>query len=118
MDKQRCWECQKECFSAALPPDSIEQSGLCWDCNFWYEKIILANYKQVARINGRHYVIEDEAGDTIFGFRGFNGQEFTIKFFDGRVVKTTNLWFQGVIPERFRDRLPDNAEFVGIEPLV
>jgi hypothetical protein len=28
---------------------------------------------------------------------------------DGRSIKTNNLWFGGVIPERFRDRLPDNA---------
>lgn len=61
------------------------------------------------RIAGKHYAIWPET-DT--GARGFGGRQFTIQFSDGRVVRTTNLWHQGEIPEQFRAFLPDNARFV------
>ena len=31
---------------------------------------------------------------------------------EGRIVKSTNLWHNGTIPENFRDVLTDNAEFI------
>ena len=45
-------------------------------------------------------------------FRGFGGAEHFFKFFDGRIVRTTNLWHQGDIPARFRLLLPDNATLI------
>jgi len=45
-------------------------------------------------------------------FKGFGGRDFSIKFYDGRDIKTSNLWYQGEIPERFKEFLSDNAEFV------
>jgi hypothetical protein len=76
----------------------------------WREYVFKADEPFVARIDGQHYVICDESPDV--QLRGFGGDPFEIKFHDGRVVKTTNLWCQGAIPERFRDRLPDNAVFL------
>jgi hypothetical protein len=52
------------------------------------------------------YTIENE--DTEH-YRGFAGRRFVIRFHDGRIVETTNLWSNGIIPEHFRDRLLDNA---------
>lgn len=43
---------------------------------------------------------------------GFAGAEFIIRFHDGRVVRTDNLWSYGPIPEEYRESLPDNAVFV------
>lgn len=39
---------------------------------------------------------------------------FTMRgdYADGTEVVTNDLWAQGVIPAHFRDRLPDNAEFL------
>jgi hypothetical protein len=31
---------------------------------------------------------------------------------DGEEIETNNVWHQGKVPERFRDRLPDNATMV------
>jgi len=62
-------------------------------------------------INGRCYHIGDE--DSKSYFRGFGGALFIIEFFDGRVVRTTNLWENGVIPPRYR--VPDNARFRKLE---
>src|SRR5687768_2519908 len=103
-----CWECKKE-------EEFLQESGLCSLCEKWFKMVFLRCRNYMVRVKGRHYTIEDEDKD-LFGMRGFDGAEFTIKFHDGRVVKTTNLWAQGVIPERFRGRLPDNAEFVGKVP--
>lgn len=85
-------------------------SRQCITADFWVEKIEIKNDDDVARINGEHYVIGDEKDNG--GFRGFDGRKFTILFFDGRYVTTTNLWFNGVIPESFRKLLPDNAKFM------
>lgn len=63
----------------------------------------------IVRVGGKHYQIAPEKQS---GMRGFGGAKFLIRFFDGRSVETTNLWSQGTIPEHFRSRLPDNAEFL------
>lgn len=87
----------------------LQSAGFCFACNFWMEFVQQVNNPEVVRIDGRHYFIERaNAG----GFRGFGGMRYEIRFFDGRQVTTTNLWSQGDIPDRFKDRLPDNATFV------
>lgn len=45
-------------------------------------------------------------------FKGFGGRRWEIEFHDGRRVTTHDLWYQGVIPPKWRDRYPDNARFV------
>ena len=89
---------------------TLIKRNLCFNCNFWMERIHRINHRNSVRIKNNHYWIENEnaSSDT---FRGFGGQRFIIKFNNGRLVITTNLWSQGEIPERFRDRLPNNAEF-------
>lgn len=69
------------------------------------------NHPNNVRVRGEHYTICIE--DIGHAKRGFNGDRFNIKFSDGRLATTTNLWSQGTIPERFRERLPDNAKFIG-----
>jgi hypothetical protein len=61
-------------------------------------------------IQGHHFRVGPEKSGP---FRGFGGTPFTIKFYDGRVVTTRNLWQQGEIDEAYREWLPDNAEFEG-----
>lgn len=61
-----------------------------------------------AVIKGIAYMIASEKQR---GMRGYGGRRFDIEFFDGRKVTTTNLWYQGVVPLRWRERFPDNARF-------
>ncbi|MCH7826433.1 MAG: hypothetical protein IIC75_00430 [Bacteroidetes bacterium] len=86
-------------------------NGLCFDCDFWTNYVNRKDESHNVRINGDHYRIgsEDVSPNEC---KGFSGQKFIIHFFDGRKEVTTNLWEQGTIPERFRDRLPDNARFI------
>ncbi|TMR92836.1 hypothetical protein [Nonomuraea basaltis] len=61
-------------------------------------------------IDANLYLIGDGRGS--HGFRGFGGHRFDIEFFDGRRVTTTDLWHQGVIPPKWRERYPNNARVV------
>lgn len=58
--------------------------------------------------NWIHYVIGDEDS----ALKGFGGSRFEIKYIDGRIAHTTNLWHQGTIPEDFRHLFTNNASSV------
>lgn len=90
---------------------------VAFTASFWMEKVgwRLAgdrnrlNGNPVVRCDGSHYVL----GSGNSGMRGVGGRPFRFRMLaDGRVVKSTDVWFQGVIPAEFRDLLPDNAEAV------
>ncbi len=86
--------------------------SLCFTCLFWLDRIDAQSNPKACIINGQSY---QDAGRRSGGYRdslGFGGREFRIEFFDGRVLETNNLFSQGDVPERFRDRLPDTARFV------
>lgn len=89
--------------------DAMIERGECFECNFWLGKIRDIGDPTWVRVNGRCFRIAEEAAPG--SFRGFGGARYIIRFNDGRLATTTNLWTQGVIPERFRERLPDNAVF-------
>lgn len=81
------------------------ETQTCFNCNFWLE--IIENKANHVIIENHCYAI----GPPDQKWRGFGGRKFTIK--QGTVCITTdNLWHQGEIPERFRELLPNNAEFV------
>ena len=42
---------------------------------------------------------------------GCAGRRFWIRFKDGRVLTTNNLWCGGKVPDEFRKDFPDTAEF-------
>lgn len=81
---------------------------------YWTEKLGLENTS--VRVKGNHYqfgtpILADRT--TYRGMLGFNGHIWKVKFFDDRPqIITNNLWHQGKIPDEFKDKLPDNAEFV------
>jgi hypothetical protein len=70
----------------------------------------------IARINGVHYSVGPEGVSEIG--RGSGGVLFIIRFHDGRVIATRNLWCQGEIPVAWKKELPDNATFVSPQMLV
>lgn len=90
---------------------NLIRKNVCFTCNFWQEYVEERDTPRYARIGGCHYAVGPENNDHP-SFRGFGGRRSKIRWNDGREVVTTNLWFQGQIPERFRAELPDNAVFV------
>ena len=87
------------------------EKNICHTCDFWQSKEDIKDNPRTVRVKGTHYYIEDDKPHNT-SFLGFGGAEFNIKFNDGRLVITHNLWCQGDIPERFRGKLPDNAVFL------
>lgn len=87
----------------------------------WHERA--ANRGQrpnVVIIGERYYSIGDP---NMKGERGFGGRAFKIRRFDPAhpeiteaVVETTNLWFGGKIPPKWRTALPNDGEFLDADP--
>lgn len=90
----------------------IRPTCVCW---FWLEWVGMQYQPEVARIDGEHFFVRPRVDPPHEGL-GFGGGEFSIRFFDGRIASTNNLWWQGVIPECFRKLLPDNAVFLDRRP--
>ena len=92
----------------------MRERQLCFGCDFWMKKVALASHgdPNAVRAEGWHYYIGDESKSSCASFRGFGGRKFVIRFNDGRVVTTTNLWCQGEIPPHFANRLYSNAVFL------
>lgn len=77
----------------------------------YWEELIECYGPNSVITHGIHYVIgEEPEPNERRDWLGHGGHKFTIKFKDGREVVSHNLWYQGPIPTRFRDRLQDNAE--------
>jgi hypothetical protein len=115
--KHRCKRCGKRDprrFMTSVEHE-LEQKKLCFTCDFWVGHIERKNQPEVVIVHGTHYRIGKEHPNTGNFMRGFSGSRFVIKFNDGRVVESTNLWCQGTIPGEFRKELPDNAAFLQSE---
>lgn len=82
----------------------------CFTTDFWLEKVRQKDDPNQVIIEGECYYIGEE--NCARSFRGFGGHEFIIKRNDGKLIKTTNLWYNGEIPPAFRFLLPDNATFI------
>jgi hypothetical protein len=93
-----------------LVKTELKKQQLCFHCHFWQGYVLQKDDKRIVRVKGEHYCIAPELSDPNYG--GHGGHKFYIKFFDGRLAVTTNLWNQGTIPANFRNELPDNAVFV------
>lgn len=79
---------------------------------YWSEHIADYGPNSVIVDNTHYWIGEEPKPGESRSFLGHAGREFKIRFNDGREVTTHNLWYQGPIPTRFRDRLQNNAEFV------
>lgn len=86
------------------------QTKTCFTCNHWLEK---AKYPNRGLVIDGNYYTHRGLQKTEARHRGFGGVFWKIKMKkSGEVVETNDLWHGGDIPERFRDVLADNAEFI------
>lgn len=114
--KYFCKECGKEVTDKDLHyicAEKLINEQLCFDCDYWSEKLQCKDSAKSVRINGEQYWLAEE--HTVSPFRGFDGQKFIILFNNGKQIITTNLWYNGAIPEGFKSRLPNNAQFLTIQ---
>lgn len=91
----------------------MQERQVCFQCAFWMDKI--AHPCEGTEIIGGHYYI-------VYPFvkrpenvlKGSYGKEFYIRKFDGTLLKSNNVWYQGEIPEHFRDQYPNTANFLSL----
>ncbi len=91
----------------------IRYDGPWLDCHdqFWSEQA--SDRSNAVVVNHEHYRITPDLSPSMSDCAGFAGALFRIRMLDsGKVIESRNLWRQGVIPPSWRDRLPDNAEFI------
>jgi ribosomal protein L37E len=96
--------------------DALEDE-LCFHCSFWVRKIRDYRYSnKMIVVDGNLYRVGKEEPKSLFKFRGHSGRKFTIEKLDTHEsFISTNLWHNGQIPDRFRDKLPDDAKFLSTE---
>jgi hypothetical protein len=114
---ERCRECGEPEDRTFIPSvmEKMLERQLCHTCNFWTEWVERRDERATARIGGWHYRVHPMAKPSVPAHcKGFGGRLHKIVWDTGWTATTDNLWGQGEIPERFRDRLPDNATFVAV----
>lgn len=89
-------------------PKLMRDRGLCFNCAFWTNKIESPDSNREI-VNGEHYVFSKNTSQY---FQGSGGRPFYAIHNDGSLIFSNSVWYQGVIPERFREKLPDTAKFV------
>jgi len=104
---------QSTSYSAPYGP-RMEAEKLCFGCVHWDIESSWTDFRRII-IDGYCYGVGDKepSGGRIQGeMWGFGGRRFDIELFTGQRFTTHNLWGGGQIPERFREKLPDNARFL------
>lgn len=108
-----CKDCGKADFSISFIGDTkkvMDREGVCFDCAYW--RMQLEKQHQVV-IDGRIYSLGNVNKPPNSPHAGMAGRRFVIEFFDGRRVTTHDLWSGSEIPAHLRERIPDNARFLG-----
>lgn len=89
-------------------------SSKCFEDKFWQD--IIKEKDEHVVIKGECYYFDKSEPIVDVNkkaFVGFSGRRFKIKMLDtGEIIETNNLWNNGTVAEKFREQLPDNAEFV------
>ena len=78
----------------------------CFTCNYWLDQA--SSREDAVVYKGVHRRISDEA--TTSPFRGCGGAKFRVIFNDDREVFSTNMWYQGKIPQHMLHLFPDNVK--------
>jgi NAD-dependent SIR2 family protein deacetylase len=118
-----CHECERqEEPSQWTTGQHLKALKECHRCNFWLEKIRRKNRQVIVDQDWNSYGISDEPSHKEWqrnhSFYGYGGRRFEFKPLsspNGEPVETIvshNVWFGGMVPERFRDRLSQTHEII------
>ena len=101
-----CGDSYRESYGPSNELTRMQRDNVCFMCAFWSLK---AERGCATVIDGCTY---SPGRRTSGEFRGCAGRRFDIEYFTGKRITTYDLWVGGVIPERWRDKLPDTARFL------
>lgn len=119
----RCVDCDKidrSCLISEVTRKLVALS-LCHECNYWHDIIDSVNADAAktslprgAVVDGRVYVVKPMSQQPA-QLRGFGGMHKRVRWLDGSLdVESNDMWNGSVVPERYRELLPDTAEFVSV----
>lgn len=111
----QCVVCGKE-IEKSQYGSAVLCGGECFKKHYWND--IISEREKHIIINGDCYYDAGNMPDSYTGFLGHSGRKFYIKYFDGRIMSTNNLWYNGTVPEEFRNQLKDNATFCAKAELI
>lgn len=85
----------------------MRERVLCFRCSLW---TIRAEHPAPCReiIDGKHYVFHPYQ----LSIQCNSGRVFYILRPDGSVMRSNYVWFQGVVPDIFKDLFPDTARMI------
>lgn len=109
-----CKDCGAVNYSISFTPNCAEKKvidaeGVCFTCAYWRVSIAKTHDTVIA---GRIYSVGD-VRRAPGPHNGMAGRRFDIEYFDGRTVTTHDLWAGSEVPERYRQHIPDTAQFLG-----
>jgi hypothetical protein len=84
----------------------------CFTCKYWLDLVALGVDGRSIICAGIHQRLGTQTERVAPELRGHSGRKARVHYLDGRVVETVDLWYQGEIPQRFRDQLADNVSRV------
>ena len=94
------------------------ENKMCLMCLLWEGRARNnRSSKNQVRVNGKFYLILAETRQSRFSEGAHQLYGHHIQFKNGKTAYTTNLTLCGEIPEYFKSRLSDNAEFIELPQL-
>lgn len=108
-----CKECGSEVNLNNWMPEfkaKLAERGVCHKCDYWVDRLP-KTINQIV-INGEVFQIDNNHPKRKSS-AGHGGREFIFKRIGcNEIERTTNLWYNGIVPEHFKLRIPDNAVFL------
>lgn len=94
---------------------ALIDNNICTSCHFWNEKYENVNNPNQIVVKGVCYYMGPNKNYTgrDKSLLGFGGHEWKIKKLNSdEIIQCNNLWHNGEIPELWRSKIPNNAEFI------
>jgi hypothetical protein len=101
----KCVICGKEIEKSSYTNKALCSSE-CFSIDFWNDTLD----NSAIIIDGVCYHDGGRKQKGYSGFMGFDGHEFTIKMYNGEIISTNCLWYNGDVPKE--RNVKDNAIFV------
>ena len=110
---RECMTMETNTYMASVQAQMTDRK-LCYTCNFWWNRWKKCGDMRSIIVADRAYWIGNEDSSPSHT-RGFGGAPYLIHLFNvtpNKLMKSTNLWANGDIPERFKIRIANNAHFL------
>jgi hypothetical protein len=118
----QCKECGQpgELDWTAPYPDLMRQKQVCFSCLGWVEKLEAIERGKMYYITNKYdcYTLGPEPAENSWknhkGDLGFGGARYEFELHGDIVhhIVSHNVWYGGIVPEHFRDRLPTNCTII------